>query len=931
MKKLSHFFATLFILIVPTTAFNQVTSDSFQTDKALLSQKPVLFQENRGQVVDIKGNTVPSVLFKASAKGVDAYITTKGLVYVFSGSSKQSDAASVQAGISESETVEMEWLQVHLEGADIRQENVVKEFPGETDYRFFLGHCPDGIFGVKEYEKITIKNVYPGIDWVLYGSSEKGMKYDFIVCPGANPDQIRLVYESENLAQLDDTGNIRVQLRSGFIIEKAPESFVGDHKVYSSFKSEELDKNRVRVSYEIGDYDKEEILRIDPELVWGTLFGSSAGGTIIENMAHDNFNNLFACGWTGAIGFPSLNAGTYFETNPVTLFRSPFIAKFDGKGKLLWSTIYGFGYSYDLACDGNNNVFLIGITNGLMNNGGPFPLQDNGTYFQPYTMSYDGNIFIVKFDNAGNRKWATLYGGSDGDIVEAITCDLNNNIFIIGSTSSPDFPLQNSGTYFEPSSSSQHQYILKFDNAGNRLWATCYGGGSSRFQSLVCDATGNLFIAGNTLATDFPVQDAGTYFDGTLGGSGDMLIIKFDNSGNRLWGTFYGGIDGEEATTIITDLDGNIFVSGVTLSDSLSDNFPVLDAGTYFQHYGGGQTDAFILKFDNTGNLLWATCYGGTEVEITHGYFGVEGQNLGIDDCGNVYMVLLSNSDDIPMKDAGGNSHFDPVFSSGHPAMQDIFITEFSNSGELLWATYFEGPAPVNGVVLEVDKSNHLILGGFWSWPSANDPLFVNPGNGAYFDTTFYYEPGQQLEFKYTNGYLYKFAPEPVTAVQNGFQTATDCGCIGTTTVDVTEGIPPFTFSWSDGTQTANTLSATNSNLCYGNQWVVVANCNTSDTVFFDIAADCHLPEIIAPNILVLSSKEGNNQFFVKTTSITDFNCVIVNRWGNLIYEYNDKGGSWNGTSKGDPVSEGVYFYHITATAENGDQLSREGFVHVYY
>jgi gliding motility-associated-like protein len=90
--------------------------------------------------------------------------------------------------------------------------------------------------------------------------------------------------------------------------------------------------------------------------------------------------------------------------------------------------------------------------------------------------------------------------------------------------------------------------------------------------------------------------------------------------------------------------------------------------------------------------------------------------------------------------------------------------------------------------------------------------------------------------------------------------------------------------------------------------------------------------DIIAPNIIVLSSTEGNNFFYVNTIGIVEFNCIILNRWGNVIYEYNDPEGGWNGkTSNGNLVEEGTYFYRIKATYEGGEDVIKHGFVVLKY
>jgi len=107
---------------------------------------------------------------------------------------------------------------------------------------------------------------------------------------------------------------------------------------------------------------------------------------------------------------------------------------------------------------------------------------------------------------------------------------------------------------------------------------------------------------------------------------------------------------------------------------------------------------------------------------------------------------------------------------------------------------------------------------------------------------------------------------------------------------------------------------------------------NACDTVNDTATIGIKPCDISAPNIIVLSSDVGNNFFSVNTTGIVDFNCVILNRWGNVIYEFTDAAGGWDGkTSNGNLVEEGTYFYRIKATYEGGEDVIKHGFVVLKY
>ena len=136
---------------------------------------------------------------------------------------------------------------------------------------------------------------------------------------------------------------------------------------------------------------------------------------------------------------------------------------------------------------------------------------------------------------------------------------------------------------------------------------------------------------------------------------------------------------------------------------------------------------------------------------------------------------------------------------------------------------------------------------------------------------------------------------------------------------------PSINWFWENGsTEIPRIISGAGSYI-----FTVYNACNTdADTATIGIKP-C---DITAPNIIVLSSTEGNNFFSVNTIGIVEFNCVILNRWGNVIYEYNDPEGGWNGkTSNGNLVEEGTYFYRIKATYEGGEDVIKHGFVVLKY
>ena len=884
----------ILILLLNLTGLNIMFGNTLLSDvraNEIFSHSKTNFIENKGQMADMNNQPVPFVLFKAEAQGIDLYITEKGLTYLFKeieekhekNSSPFEGGKGMLSSIDKNTIIKWSRVDMDLKGASIKKENIITEGASSWVNHYYLGHCPRGIRDVHSYKKITIKEVYPGIDWVFYNSEKNGYKYDFIVHPGADYRQIQLAYSSPEPLKLNKDGGIEIKTELGTLTEHAPYSYTQNtrREISSSFqiageKSIDSQLRQITVSFLLNStlnvYNS--TLIIDPKLVWATFLG---GGNFeaLRSLDSDPSGNIFGVGSTTSVNFPVKNAGTYFYGTKNGA-SDVVILKFNGSGGLLWSTYYG-GNDVDISrainIDAAGNVFLSGCT--ASSN---FPTQNAGTYFDNTfnagVLSFD--VFILKFDNSGNCLWATYYGGSASQSGFGLSIDATGNVFVTGNTKSVDFPTQDGGTYFDGvfndgilSSTTEDAFILKFDNSGKRLWATYYGGKKAEDSFGCCvDAAGNVFVTGRTQSFDFATQDAGTYYDGihNANGSYDAFILKFDNSGNRLWATFYGGNSSDESGMCLrTDAAGDIFVTGYTWSS----DFPTQNAGTYFDGILGGAADAFILKFDTNGNRLWATYYGGSGID---GYSNLEGfDNMEIDGCGNVYVTFDTESTDITKVDPGCGSYYDGSFGGG---TNDIFITRFSNSGILQWASYFgyNKEDYYEPIAISRFDGKTLFLGGVLGvYFSGTGLPLTNPGGGAYYDAS----PNGSYD-----SFIAKFTPTIPTYIKNTVYPA--CVCNGSAAINVC-GIPPFNYAWSTGIQTFSVTSAadTITGLCTGNYWVEVtdADCN-KDTVYYTLI-DTAVPKANAGNDLaitkgfgtVLNGSGGVNYFWAPSAGLSCTTC----------------------------------------------------------
>ncbi|MFO0479441.1 MAG: SBBP repeat-containing protein, partial [Bacteroidota bacterium] len=815
-------------------------AESKKRVSALMSNRAVRFIENKGQLTNTENKPVPFVLFKAETPGMNVYITEKGLTYVFSKTELQNaeDDLSKEAQVSENQELkalqaaqkkyktEMAWINVNLKNANIKRENIIKEGQSSEHFNFFYGHCPDGLSDVYEYEKITIKNIYPSIDWVIYQSTKNGMKYDFIVHPGADPKQIRLLYESEKPLNLDKAGNISITTALGTLTENAPYSYLQESKkeIKSSFIKTPINEHQVEVSFKLlndNNQTKAETLIIDPQLVWGTYYGSNTScslgpgdGSEMTGVDNDAFGNLFVTGFTFNNFFPTFPAGgaTYYQfvMGNISNVTDIIILKFSNTGQRLWVTYYGgnnVDYATSIKVDGLNNVFITGNT--FSSN---FPLCGVCLgYFSNVTI-IAAQVVFLKFDNSGNRLWATLFGGTtgfDSPYGSSLAFDSSNNLIAVGYTFNANFPMF--GTPFQPTFGGGgfnfDAFIVKFNNTGNPIWSTFYGGsGSDQAYGVEVDVNDNIIVTGATTSTNFPttavgVPTAASYNQAAPSAGTDAFILKFDTNGNRLWASCYGGTSTDRGTSVACDAAGNIFIGGNTTST----NLPITPAGvplatSYNQAANAGGGDVFITKFDKDGVRLWATYFGGTLLESSIGGGNAPTDTeLGIDQCGNIHFVFSTRSTNIPVLNPSGSvcGYFDNSYGTGGVwAISDNFLTKFTNNGQLLFASYIGGQGWEMEPVISFDNSNNFFIGGVSAGVSTGFPL-NNPGAPAYFD-------GAVGAAKVT---LHKFIPlVPSYTVSSSNPT----GCVNNGSVSIAIcGDAPYSFVWNTGLSTSSsTLSS---------------------------------------------------------------------------------------------------------------------------
>ncbi|MCF8448534.1 MAG: Ig-like domain-containing protein [Taibaiella sp.] len=349
-----------------------------------------------------------------------------------------------------------------------------------------------------------------------------------------------------------------------------------------------------------------------------------------------------------------------------------------------WATYYGDSGSDAVggsAVDMDGNIYISGSTastSGIITSGA----------HQTTFGGSSSDAFLVKFNSAGVRQWATYYGGSGIENGIGIATDNAGNIYLAGYTQSTT-GISSSGTHQDTYGGGQDAYLVKFNSAGVRQWATYYGGtGSDEATGLAVDASGNVYMSGITQSST-GISTAGAH-QAAYGGGADAYIVQFNSAGVRQWATYYGGSGMEIGYSVTASSSGQIYLIGITQSGSA-----ITTSGAH-QTVFGGDTDAFLVQFNNSGVRQWGTYYGGSGYEAC--------RDVATDASGNVYLAGSSTS----TTSIGTTGAHQETFGGTN----DAYLVKFNNAGVRQWGTYYGGASSDGSISVATDATGNAFLTG---------------------------------------------------------------------------------------------------------------------------------------------------------------------------------------------------------------------------
>lgn len=367
--------------------------------------------------------------------------------------------------------------------------------------------------------------------------------------------------------------------------------------------------------------------------------------------------------------------------------------------------------------------------------------------------SNQGNldVFVMKISPDGNNLvFSAVIGGSNNDFAGDLGLDSHNNIYVTGSTQSTDFPTTPGAVNRTFGGSTFDTFVFRLSYTGQSLIYSTYVGGEgddvARGLYVFYDA---VYVTGYTNSSLFPLISSYQ----SLQGFQDAFVYALSPTGSLAFSSLFGGSgNADEGSDIAVDPSGFIKVVGVT--DSF--DFPTTLKGTTF---AGGIMDAFFIKIDISGSLLFSTLLGGTSDEYGYG--------IAIDNNYNVYITGFTVSNDFPTTANAFNKTF------GGTA--DVFITKYNSSDDMVYSSYLGGSGDDEGIDIAVGSDGSMyIVGRTYSndFPNYNGFKSSFTGNSQGFVTKISSDGTSLLYSSYLGGDSYNYANAiSVDSLGNAFVT----------------------------------------------------------------------------------------------------------------------------------------------------------------
>jgi RHS repeat-associated protein len=657
-----------------------VSARETATKLAQFGAVPLAFEENLGQVDS-------RVRFLSRGEGYQLFLTGSGSTVALRGAKGASAAA------------------VRMEFGGGNGKAIVSGLDRTaTSTNYLVGRDPAQWHPhVPSYARIRYQGIYPGID-ALYHASRGALEYDLHVAPKADPRVIRLDFDGAEKISIDERGDLVLHTAAGDIAQKKPVAYQDFDGQRREVRAEYRIVAKNTVALDLGSYDAGRELVIDPVLVYSTYLSGSDNSSGADAVALSRCGEAFVAGYTWASDYPTTPGA--FDVTGAAQSMKGFVSKLSQDGSTLLYSTYLTGTTFNpndnwiaqatelvsIAVDSTGHAYVSGNTNATdfpVTPGAIFPAQpsdpaglvakltaDGSALIYSTYMDGEGNVPGIAVDSANNAYIAGAHrvrklsvdgtsfvysfvvdaGPGSSDSVTAVTVDSAGNAYATGMTYSSFFPIT-AGAFetTRPNSTSfPSGFIAKVNPAGTGLvFGTYFGNtGTVRPYAIALDASGNVFIAGQSDAKSFPVALGALHlFDLDFDQTGNLYAFAARLSADGTHGDWFSWVGGmyctsgtqfcsaaqSRANAIAVDSSSAAWIVGTTGSNripyvkALNSSFPT-----------SGSAENFAIKLAPTGtSMAFGTLLTGTTVgtPAPNGRVDSSATGIQVDSVGSAYIV----------------------------------------------------------------------------------------------------------------------------------------------------------------------------------------------------------------------------------------------------------------------------------------------------
>ena len=322
------------------------------------------------------------------------------------------------------------------------------------------------------------------------------------------------------------------------------------------------------------------VLKFDAndQLQWQKTYGGTA-----DDRGYDIIQT--SDGGYAILGYSFSNDG---DTSVNSGLQDYWLVKLDSNGNISWEKSFGYqGTDTGISViETNNQGYLITGVLDVTASGG------EGNSQRTANRHAGGDYWALKLDNSGNLEWSRYFGGNFTDTPYGAVQTDDNGFIIAGSSDSEDTDISgNIGTY--------DFWIIKISEFGDLVWEKSFGGSQiDEARAISKTDDGNYIIAGDTRSSDNDISQNK--------GAADLWLIKISPTGNLIWEKTLGGSSFDVARAIKKPQNNGFLLSGSSRSSDIdvSEN--------------KGQNDAWVLKTNNSGTLIWETTIGGSNIDFSY-------------------------------------------------------------------------------------------------------------------------------------------------------------------------------------------------------------------------------------------------------------------------------------------------------------------------